>query len=350
MMRATSIYAGVPSRQSRHEGAEAASECLVVMYHYVHDALPVIAGPSSNSHSGVRGLSRSAFIEQVDGLLRIYEPVDWPTFFSWREGRTQIAQRSVLFTFDDGLADHAKVVLPIMEDRGLRGVFFVPGAVLTRHRLLSAHAIHLLLNTMSADALWNEVRAEFEGGAVSEHFPPGEEGAMHETDALRIYHYESPELARLKYLLTWRLPVSLRNEIIDSLFEKHVGSNSRWARHWYLDWASLIHMQQRGHTIGGHGFEHEPYARLSGEECRRDARRVAELLRDGLGAEPRPFSYPFGSTSRAGCAAVREAGFVQAFTTRQAPARRSDEAFILPRIDTIAVEMPREKEQSCLQS
>ena len=115
--------------------------CLVVMYHYVHDTEPMTA-------EGVKGLTSREFRLQLDRLCSAAEPIDWPALFAWSRGHGTLPQRCFLLTFDDGLADHARVVLPILQERGLRGTFFVPGAVLDSERLLPAHAIHLLLSTL----------------------------------------------------------------------------------------------------------------------------------------------------------------------------------------------------------
>jgi len=154
-------------------------------------------------------------------------------------------------------------------------------------------------------------------------------------------------MAKLKYFLAFTLPIELRNKVVDSLFERHVGSSARWARRWYLDWNALSLMQAQGHTIGGHGFAHEAYSHFSATQCREDAARVAAMLSEGLGPDSRPFSYPFGATSPEAEEAVAQAGFVQAFTTREAPVERSCGMLDMPRVDTIHVRLTKEETSPC---
>ena len=165
--------------------------------------------------------------------------------------------------------------------------------------------------------------------------------------ARRMYAYETPNRAWIKYLLTMVLPRQIRDEVVLSLFEKHIGSSARWAQHWYLDWDDLWAMQAAGHTIGGHGFSHEPLARLSPSEQRRDVGRMASILTEGLGRDIRPFSYPYGSFDAATADACRDAGFLQAFTTCGQPIHRDANVMNLPRIDTIHVEAELQKERAC---
>ncbi|MBI1824968.1 MAG: polysaccharide deacetylase family protein [Planctomycetes bacterium] len=318
-----------------------------MMYHYVHDVAPQIDQPASGEPCGIRGLTRAAIAEQIDALSRNYEPIDWPKFYAWTQGRWSAPHRCFLLTFDDGLADHAESVVPILQDRGLRSVFFVPGTILARRQMLSAHAVHLLLNLLGVDGLSDELQREIAQDADLQSAEGRYDNENEDSDALRIYGYESPELARLKHLITWRLPIDARNRMIERLFERHVGSAARWSDHWYLGWKSLVEMQSMGHTIGGHGFDHEPYSRFSVEECRNDAFRVASVLRDGLGADARPFSYPFGDVTSAASEAIARAGFVQAFTTEKQWAAQNADPLRIPRIDTISIPLVSESKTCC---
>ncbi len=330
--------------------------CLVVMYHYVHEP-----GLAVHDDAHYHGLLPSDFSAQLDHLCRRLEPIDWPMLYASMQGRKSIPRRCFLLTFDDGLADHARTVLPILQERGLRGAFFVPGSILVSRRMLSAHAIHILLSRLGEASLELELRGELArrigkkaeptSGDAPTSGPPLTSGnpfdSVDERAAERMYHYESPARARLKYLLTLTLPIELRNAVVNALFERFVGSAARWSQHWYLDWDDLTRMESLGHTIGGHGFSHEPYLRLTMAERHGDIRRVAKTLNDGLGKDIRPFSYPYGSFDDQTAGACRECGFVHAFTTVSRWVRDGDDPWRLPRVDTIHVDAAFEKEPTC---
>ena len=312
---------------------------MVVMYHYVRDedSLPRPGAPGP--FEGVRGLTTGEFAGQLDRLGAAMEPIDWPRLYAWMVGRADLPDRSFLLTFDDGLIDHVESVLPALDARGLRGVFFIPGSVLTGHRMLSAHAIHLLLSALGDEGLSQELFKQLHAADSATNWAAQFQSVADATDsnAAKVYDYESPARARLKYFLNMELPIELRAAAIDALFERHIGSSARWARHWYLGWNDLVRMQSAGHTIGGHGFLHEPYGRLSPSEIRKDVTRASMVLRQGLGADLRPFSYPYGSTSGPVYDACREAGFVHAFTTQRHWLTRGFDSMQLPRFDAIHV-------------
>lgn len=320
------LRAGASTQAAPEVAAVPGPCCMVVMYHYIHDDKPWRCG-------GIAGLTTGEFRAQLDRLCSTLEPVDWPTLFAWRLGRGSIPNRCFLLTFDDGLIDHAETVLPILQERDLRGVFFVPGRVLTGYHMLPAHAIHVLMSAMGEAHFRDELLLELTRQGIDEETALKVDPAAAEA----MYHYESPARAHLKYLLTKVLPIETRDLVVDRLFERHIGSSARWARHWYMSWDDLVALESSGHTVGGHGYLHEPYDRLSAEECRCDVARVATVLRDGLGPDKRPFSYPYGSVTDMASVACAAVGFPHAFTTRQAMLTADGDLHHLPRFDTIAV-------------
>ena len=170
-----------------------------------------------------------------------------------------------------------------------------------------------------------------------------------EQAARQTYHYETSPRARIKYLLNYTLPIELRHALINSLFAAQVGDPRQFAGQWYLDGAAVSDLDRAGHTIGGHGFAHEPYNRLSGAQQLRDLWRSAAVLRGLLGPDVRPFSYPFGGMTETVARRCAEAGYVQAFTTQPGWIRCDDDPHRLCRLDTINVEAFVTQELTCLQ-
>ncbi len=203
---------------------------------------------------------------------------------------------------------------------------------------------------LHAASMWGFLYESLAGQYVRDYDPATDWLAKVDAQkAQKMYHYEPPHRAWIKYLLTMVLPDDLRRQAVDALFEKHIGSPARWSRHWYLDWEDLVEMQTKGHTIGGHGHNHEPLSRLTPGELRHDMQKVAAVLNDGLGAELRPFSYPYGDLTPDICEACRDAGFVHAFTTERGWATAECDPMRWPRIDTIYVETELKEKLPCMQ-
>jgi len=316
-----------PDESASQQDDRPSPRCMAVMYHYVRPRDPLTS-------EGVVGPTPAAFEKQLDRLCRIMEPIDWPTLFAWTEGRATIPNRCFLLTFDDGLKDQAQYVTPILERRGIRGTFFVTGQAMAEYRLICGHMVHLLLGRLGTERFFAEVTKYLD----TKHASGGWVAALDEPAAVSLYPYERPERARLKYLLHMVLPGEVRRETLTALFEAHVGSPRRWAKEWYLSWDELSEMQHAGHTLGGHGYSHEPLNRLSEREQRADLARSAAVLNEGLGRDIRPVSYPFGRCDKHTAVVSREVGFAHGFTTEEAMIDGSSQPFALPRVDTIHVE------------
>jgi peptidoglycan/xylan/chitin deacetylase (PgdA/CDA1 family) len=317
------------------EAEPARRRCLAVMYHYVRECV-------TRPNGGIHALSPGAFREQVAELCRDFDPLDWPTFRRWQQGKYAASRDCFLLTFDDGLKDHARFVSPILEEFGVSGLFFVPGSIMRGDRLLSAHALHLLLEHASDERILSDVFCWLEADTDRK----SDEWRADPVQARRMYHYEPQARACLKYLLTMVLPVDLRTRAIEAVFRRHVGNPAAWARTWYMTAEDIRDLLRKGHSIGGHGFLHEPLARLDANNLREDVNASFRSLAEYDGSEERAISFPYGSFNEQVEVACREAGFVRGFTTERAWARVGAESFGVPRVDTIHVRGFLEQERA----
>lgn len=296
------------------------------MYHYVGQA-PI--GPGG----GVRGLSAAEFREQVEQLARSLEPIGWLEVDRWLRGERDLPRNAFLLTFDDGLRCHRDVAAEILDELRVPGLFFLPTRTIDERSMLTAHMLHLVLDRVPDDELLAELAEMPEVESLAGRLL--REGSA---EASRVYHYESDGRARLKYALNMVLPQAVRNRVSRVLFERHVGSTADWADRWYMNWADARELIARGHSIGGHGHSHDPYALMSDADCASDMRANLTALRANLGPASYPLAYPFGSVNdsvaRAGC----DAGFRVALATHREWASQCVDRFQVPRVDTIYVE------------
>src|SRR5690242_2991566 len=89
-----------------------------LMYHYVRPAVEL-------PHAGYGGLDVEAFDRQLDVICREATPVAWPEVAAALESGAALPDDAVLLTFDDGLVDHSRYVVPRLVERGLAGLFFI---------------------------------------------------------------------------------------------------------------------------------------------------------------------------------------------------------------------------------
>ena len=282
-----------------------------VMWHYVRsaDALP---------RTGYHGVTPETFEAQLDALCERMTPVGWPAVLAGLDGKAPLPRDAVMLTFDDGLVDHHRVVLPALSARGLSGVFFVlsrrPGDSLT-----VGHALHVLLGIWSPE----RVRAE-----VADRLTPADRDRYRAAEReLEVAAPEDPDDV-------WKRPlqrelVLAAGPIVRSLVDAAIGPETDVADSLHLSPDQLRDLVDAGMTLGGHGRTH-PWLDALDEEARRDEIVASAALLTRYVPGPWPFAYPYGAAPPSADSLLGDAGFAAAFTTN--PSERSNR-FHVGRVD-----------------
>lgn len=117
-----------------------------------------------------------------------------------------------------------------------------------------------------------------------------------------------------------------------------IGRHNAWdedvvgARKPLMDAAQLREWRDCGMEVGAHTRTHPRLPELASGELRREVRGSREDLEDLLGCAVEQFCYPYGELNETVVAAVEEAGYAGATTTRRGRARTGDDPFRLRRI------------------
>ena len=304
--------------------SEPRADCLVVMYHYVRPPVP-------EPELALPALDLDRFEQQLDRLAAGREIITVQTYLDYLEGRSDLPSRAALLTFDDGLIDHARHVLPALRRRGMTGAFFVQTEPLERQCMEAAHMNHLLLARLDFDELIGEFESAL--GAETPHRRLAD--YCDRDTALRLYHYETEPRALYKYAIAFGLPFELRDRILERLFSRHVGDPREHAGRFYLSWSQLAEMRDAGMHIGGHSHPHDPYTRMTNSRIKADVSTCARILSARLGFDTRTFSYPYGRFDRGTTEAVRDAGFAAAFTTADRSNTGPVDRYRIARVDCI---------------
>jgi peptidoglycan/xylan/chitin deacetylase (PgdA/CDA1 family) len=278
-----------------------------VMWHYVRD-------PDATPRTGFHGVDPATFARQLDALTRDATPVGWSDLEAALAGDRRLPSDAVMLTFDDGLVDHHRAVLPALVARGLTATFFVlarrPGDPLTL-----GHRIHVLLGTCPAA----ELRS-----AIEDRLAPDDRARYLVLQArLRAAGMDDPDDV-------WKRP--LQRELADAagpvlarLVEERLGPGSDVADALHLRPRQLADLTMAGMTLGGHTRAHPWLDALDRAAVRAEIAASAAYLRE-RGPGPWPFAYPFGGVPRGAGPMLRAAGFSAAFTTL--PERGPDRSHI----------------------
>jgi peptidoglycan/xylan/chitin deacetylase (PgdA/CDA1 family) len=290
---------------SRHPLAD----LVTPMWHYVRD-------PDAAPRVGEGAIDLSTFDDQLDRIGRTRTVVGWPAVAAALRGDGPLAPDAILLTFDDGLVDHHRNVLPRLARRGWPGVFFVT-ARRSGDRLSVGHRIHVLLASLTAA----ELRA-----AVVDHLGPADRQRF--VTAERRERAAGVEAIDVLKRPLQRDVADAAGPVLSALIDERHGSEADVADAIHLSADQVADLRAAGMTIGGHGRRHLWFDWESADRVRAEIADSAAFL----ASEPGPwaFAYPYGAGHPLATTALEEAGFAAAFHARPQEARGR---FDLGRVD-----------------
>ena len=294
----------------------------VIAYHYVRDL-------TRSRFPRLKAMDAADFRCQVDELQERFEFATLESALAFLAGDYRPRRDLCLLTFDDGVRDHWEEVFPYLNARSIQGVFFLVTSCLAG-RVAAVHKNHLLMAALDFD----DYRRRFLRALAGQH---AGELQVDPGRARATYRWDSDEVAQFKYLLNFMLPESLRNKVLDAVFEECLGSDAEFSRMLYLNWDEARTMQRNGMIVGGHTHTHAVLARLGPGDQRRELQVSTELLRHRLHPQAVwPFSYPYGkddSFDAETIGSLQRLGYACAFTTEPGGNEPKQDAFRIRRID-----------------
>jgi peptidoglycan/xylan/chitin deacetylase (PgdA/CDA1 family) len=284
---------------------------LAVGYHYI----------SAEEQDGraIFPVSAGALRAQLELLGQTYEFVSRDDLLAAVAGEWTLPEQACVVTFDDGLRCQSELALPVLERLGVPAIFFVPGKPLAEGRALTVHKIHALRERLDDRRLLERLDVSAD--------------AIDPSVAEAHYCYDTPEAARVKYLLNMALQPAERDEAVDALFAGEFPDETEFCRELYMGREEIAAL--RG-SVGAHSYGHEPLAMLSASDLDRDLDCLTELIKDVAGESVRIFSYPHGTPGTVDvrvARALEAKGFAAAFTMERALNRSLAEPLLLGRLD-----------------
>lgn len=278
--------AGVCAARTSPAAHQAPPAHFVATYHYIRE----------RNSDGVTGLTPREFDRQIVAIKAQYRIVTVEEFVALHRSEDGLA----LITFDDALRDQATAAA-ILDGHGVTGVFFTPMRPYSDdpERWCTQHLLHALAEELGWVELERRVEPHVAGLAID----------MHEVH--RLYHYEVPGKRRLKYALAFALPAAQSAAVLAEI-NTRVGLR---AENWYMTAAQLRTLEDAGHALGGHGFDHVPYNTLSPKQQAADMHRAVRLMNATFGTLPRALAYPFGRFTPTTQALAQACGYIHTFTT-----------------------------------
>jgi len=302
---------------------------LGVCYHMVSDS----PGPHIKHY---RVLDGAAFEADLDYLQANFDFISYEQLVQRRGAANQARDNAMVLTFDDGFAECASVVAPLLQRRGVSCVFFVITDLIDNNVLFRESEASLCIDAIlklpveTVEALVDELGLREEVQAQSARLL---DPALLSLDIAGLGAEPDP---RLRPLLHWLLNLPADEvEVLARLRERLGIEPQRYLRQAqpYLTTAQIRQLHADGFTIGAHSRTHRRLQQLSRAEAELEIVESCRAIRDITGQASVPFAFPYfgGDLDRTWLGQVREHNDVVGlfFDT---DGLREDEPFVVQRV------------------
>ena len=296
------------------------------MYHYTRDL-------QHSRYPHIKGLDIPLFRQQLEYMKGTFNVVTMEQVIDAVERNIELPENALLLTFDDGYVDNYTYAMPLLEEYGMQGSFFIPGKTFATHQLLDVNKIHYILASANMLELVSDVKrlmdyyrgSEFDFASTDELFEKYAEASR----------FDTKEIIFVKRMLQTVLPERLRNKISSELFEKYVGvSEEQLAYELYMTEEQIRTMKRHGMYIGLHGYDHYWLANLEPEQMKKDIDMALDVLDEFIDRNKWVINYPYGNCNDVVVDYIYSRGACLGMTTEVRIAQIGvDDRFRLPRLD-----------------
>ncbi|MEO8558324.1 MAG: polysaccharide deacetylase family protein [Rhodospirillales bacterium] len=280
---------------------------IAANFHYVR---PSFAAPFPS----IFGVTPDDFRRQLEALGRAGEFVGAAQIAAAIDGVKKLPPSAIAITFDDGLAEQYTAAWPVLQDMGIPAVFYVNTRCIAEATVETVHKIHL----MRAQVAPATILARLDQFATEHGI---DLAAIDTANATKQYKYDSPDNARLKYLLNFGLSAHQQAAFVDKVLHAELAFDEAAAsRALYMTPRQVRELDAQA-AIGSHAHSHVVLGQLPDAAADYQVRRSMELLSGWDCRNVISFSYPYGSLeacSRAAADSAATCGLRFAFTMERA--------------------------------
>ena len=298
----------------------------ISMYHYTRDLL-------HSRYPAIRGLDVHTFRQQLEFFKNNFTVVRMEQVLDAIKGNYYLPDNSILLTFDDGYIDNYTFALPLLEEFGFQGSFFIPGKTIDSHQLLDVNKIHFILASADIKTLLADVTERMDYYRGAEFSIPSTE-ELWKKYAISS-RFDSKETIFVKRILQTALPERLRSKISSDLFKKHVGiSEELFAYELYMTPEQIHTMKRHGMFIGIHGYDHYWLGNLPKSKMQEDISKALEVMDVYINPSEWVMNYPYGNYNDDVLEYISAKGACAGITTEARIAKIGlDTPLTLPRFD-----------------
>ena len=271
---------------------DAQASLLILNYHRLH--------PSQGR--GTSAFDDGVFDTDIDTFARQMRWLKASTTVLDEDGLLKAASAGSLdrkriysaVTFDDGYIDCYELARPILDELGIRALFFIPVEMIESRRLGWWDIAAYLLKRTELESITLDGRSY----DLGKNFAPALKQILHD---FKLEKSDRTEGLLFRLSDICRVPIPGPNEQSAEL----------------MTWSQIRQLRNSGHAIGSHAMSHRVLATLDASTQEHEIFGSRTELQTAVGASILSFAYPVGGPqhfNEVSVALIREAGYEQAFT------------------------------------
>jgi len=267
------------------------TKLTIIMYHYVR--------PIKNSaYPKIKGLEIDSFRRQLDYFSKKYNFITAEQLVAHSLFKKNLPKHSCYLTFDDGLKDHVKYVMPELLNRKIQGSFFPPAIAIENQELLDVHAIQFIL---ASSKNINNLFIDLNNICLDIGLAKLDLDSFYRTYAKAYKYgngsYDNAKTLYVKRMLQFVLPQKVRSRIVSHLFKKYIKKNKQqFANELYMSISDIKNLIKNGMYVGSHGYRHIWLAQEKKSVQIEDIKLSLDFLKKvGAKTENWIMCYPYGS-------------------------------------------------------
>lgn len=260
----------------------------VIMYHYVRDL-------RNSRYPEIKGLDLALFKQQIAYLEKNYTFVGMQDVIDAIYEGKRLPENAIMLSFDDGYLDHYTNVFPILANKGISGLFAMPGKIIKEGKILDVNKIHFILASKPIEQIKKELYVRLDECRKLGFSIPDDEELYHRYAVAN--RFDSADTIFVKRILQSAIDEDARNRIVDRLFKAFVTDNdTAFVSELYLNMDQIKTMRKYNMFFGLHGYEHYWFDKLTEKEYEQDIKSALDVFEGVIDRDNWVFVYPYGAT------------------------------------------------------
>ena len=293
----------------------------IITYHYVR--------PNSRHYPYFNNFSFLNFKKQLDMMQKKFYFLSKEQFLKNILKNSKIS--GIVLTFDDGLKDHYRYVLPELQRRNLWGIFYIPFNILKFNKILPVHKIHILKGRFGSKKILDD---------ILKFYPQYKKFQLINSFEKEVYKSNKHKVndIKLKKLLNFYVKYNDLDNILQFLFNKYKLNEIKIFNEFYLNNKDIKKINSSGNIIGAHTMSHKVLSRLNSADQYYELSESLRTLKNLKIKKPYLFAYPYGyrsSYNNTTITHLKKLGYHSAVIFDNKISKNISNKFVISRIDCI---------------